>query len=258
MKYLLTTIFFLAAIFSNYLSCVSEKNEKLRNGADNKVVCVLFDMSLSTNKQEVRQAYSDNIRKILNNMNPGDAIVGALITAASLSEPEFGIQYEFHTFKPSTDNPLYQKGEKNAFYEKFTRLKDSLFHRSDSILKQFNKHIMKTEIISALSVAARVFKTYQQERKILVIMSDMVEESDKYNFRRENLTNKRIDQIIQYEKRENYLPELKKVKIYVSGAASRNTKRFLQIRNFWAKYFEACGANLASKNYGSILIKFDE
>ncbi len=62
---------------------------------------------------------------------------------------------------------------------------------------------MKTDILSSLHVAERVFKQYKNKKNILVIFSDMIEESDDYNFKNVQKTKKRIEEIIRKEKKKN-------------------------------------------------------
>jgi len=223
-----------------------------------KVVCLLFDLSESTNRPEIRKAYVANAQTILKKMKPGDALLAALITEQSISELHFGLQYEFPKFKPSTDNLLIEKRERMLFERHMKMAKDSLQKVVDSLLMHQPRPIVRTEILSALQGVERVFKNYNQNRKILVIFSDMIEDSDLYNFTRERLNEKRILQIIDAEQNAGRIPDLRGVKVYVVGAMANKTKLFLQIRNFWIHYFEACGAQLENQNYGPTLIRFDE
>ena len=74
-----------------------------------------------------------------------------------------------------------------------------------------------TEILSALTVAAKTFSEEEyrdSKHKALVILSDMVEESKFYNFRRESVSDKRIDEIIATERAAGRLPSLKGVRVW--------------------------------------------
>ncbi|MEW6652018.1 MAG: hypothetical protein AB1394_00965 [Bacteroidota bacterium] len=112
--------------------------------------------------------------------------------------------------------------------------------------------------MSSLQVAERVFKSFPQPRKILVIFSDMIEDSRKYNFEKENLTKEKISKIIKSEKEKGQITDMKDVKVYVAGATHPNSEIYDMIKNFWFEYFKTCGANLESQNYGAALIRFDE
>jgi hypothetical protein len=77
----------------------------------------------------------------------------------------------------------------------------------------------------------------------------MKEESAEYNFARERLTDKRIEEIIRKERNKG-LPDLKGVKVYVAGARADDRRHFQNIQRFWMSYFKTCGAILEESNYG--------
>lgn len=250
------SILFLLILCIFFLSCDKFKDNKKE--ISGKLIYVMFDLSGSTKKPDIRESYSRNLKTIMKSVSPGDVIIAGLITQKSISELSFCIQYEFPEFKASTDNPLYKKAEAKKYLKKINIIKDSLLEVADSTIKNLKKIVLRTEIIGALQVAERVCNSYSQAKNVLVIMSDMYEDSKLYRFKNENLSSKRIKSILNYENKSGRIPNLKEVKVYVVGAISRDTKKFLQIRTFWQEYFKVCGANLASENYGSNLIRFKE
>lgn len=238
----------LAAVFL----CCQPKSD----GLPHKIVCVLVDLSESTHKSEIRQCYLKNLKIILNKMNPGDALVVHAITEKSIAELDFIVQREFSTFHPSTDNVLIRRKELAEFNQKQLAIKDSLVVILNTALLQPSRKILHTDIMSSLHMGARIAKSYAQPGKILIFFSDMIEDSPKYNFAREKLTEHRIHQIIATEKTR--MPDLNGVKIYVIGATPGSSEQFFRIQDFWLAYFQACGASLALKDYGASLVAFDE
>lgn len=223
-----------------------------------KVVCILFDLSETTNTPDIRKNYIDKFRFVLNSMKPGDAIEAALITEKSLSELDLSINCEFPIIEPLTDTELAKRMAKMQMDSLLTFKKDSILSVADSILFKPKRKILYTEIMSSLQIADRIFKSFNQPRKILIIFSDMIEDSYKYNFEKENLTDERISKIIKTETEKKLIPELKQVKVYVAGASHINSERYNMIKNFWFEYFRSCNADLSSQNYGAALIRFDE
>jgi hypothetical protein len=191
-------------------------------------------------------------------MHSGDAIEAALITEKSVSELNLSIEYEFPVINSKTNTEIFKRKAKELSDSILNVKRDSILTVGDSILFKPKRKILFTEIMSSLQVAERVFKNFPQPRKILVIFSDMIEDSRFYNFERENLSSQRINQMINREKKGNFLPNLSGVKIYVAGAIAKDTERYNRIKNFWFEYFKNCNANLESQNYGAALIKFDE
>ena len=226
----------------------------IRKQKNKTCVCLLLDLSGSTQNMTVRKMYAEAAHKVVRALEPGDALIAGRITQMSLSEPEFCVQHVFKKFTPSINNPLYARAEKKAFLKRTQSDKDSLLRQIDATLFDFSKKIKRTEIMGAIRVASRVFRNYGLKNNILVILSDMIEESNYYNFKKENISRRRIEQIIQREKRLGRLPKLNGVKIYVAGANEEG--RYANLRKLWKAYFEASGAHFKPENYGSILIRF--
>jgi len=223
-----------------------------------KVVCLLFDFSESTNFEKTRKIYADNFRAILSKINPGDEVTAATITEMSVAEPELIVKSAFEVFHPTSDNLFIKRAEQDDFENKIKAAKDSLCLAVDSALMNTTRKIMRTDIMSSLHVAERIFKASHRPKKILVIMSDMIEDSESYNFEKDDLSSQRIDQISEMEKQRGRTPDLTGVKIYAIGATAKSKEKFFRIRDFWLNYFHSCGADLANENYGSTLVGFEE
>ena len=252
MKNIYLLSFILSAFF--LFSCNDSKIQK----NNSKVVCILFDLSETTNTPEIRKAYLDKFKIVLNSMQSGDAIEGSLITEKSLSELDLSINCDFPVIEPFTDTDLAERIAKVQTDSIISLRKDSILIVADSILFKPIRKILYTEIMSSLQIAERVFKSFTQPKKVLVIFSDMIEDSRKYNFEKENITKGRINKIIKTEKEKNQLPDLRDVKVYVAGASHSNSDKYNMIKNFWFEYFKVCGANIETQNYGAALIKFEE
>ena len=250
-----TNLILFVLIILLYWGCSNNKSPEEQSA---KVVCVLFDLSETTNTPEIRKVYLDKFKSVLKKMHPGDAIEAALITEKSLSELELSIECEFPVIESKANTELFEK-EAGIRSEAMLKLKiDSLLSVADSLLFKPKRKIPFTEIMGSLQVAERVIKSFPQPKKIVVIFSDMIEDSQLYNFNRESLTDKRINKIISIEKGKKLLPDLKNVKVYIAGAAHPDTDKYNRIRNFWIKYFKETGANLAEHHYGAVLINFEE
>ncbi|MBK6915003.1 MAG: hypothetical protein IPH11_15580 [Ignavibacteriales bacterium] len=252
MKNIFQSLFILSLLF--LFSCDGSDIPK----NDSKVVCVLFDLSETTNTPAIRKNYLEKFKLILNSMNSGDAIEAALITEKSLSELDLSINCDFTKIIPFTDTDLAERIAKIQSDSIITLRKDSILAVADSILFKPNRKISKTEIIGSLQVAERVFKSFKQPRKILVVFSDMIEDSKDYNFEREILNSNRIRKIIDLEKQKHSLPDFNQVKVFVAGATHEDSRKYNQIKYFWFEYFKSCNANLEPQNYGAALINFNE
>jgi hypothetical protein len=239
-------------------SCKSSDNKPQRQS---KVVFCLFDLSASTEAQATRQRYADAFKRILGKIGEGDVIVADAITDSPLSQSSFPVNESFPEFKPDTDNDLIVKNKRVEFDSQLQEKRDAMSKTIAALLSDQSRKINRTKILDALQLAERVFRTYARPTKVLVVLSDMIEESDHYNFLKQRLNDTEDQQIIAAEKKAGRLPALSGVRIYVIGSAvsgPSSSDRFEHIESFWLQYFKAAEADLSKERYGSALISFDE
>ncbi len=218
-----------------------------------KTEFVLFDLSGSTATPEIRARYLADFDKVLANLHEGDILVVDRITSNPLAQSTFPVNEKFERMNPWFENVLTWRRESKGQRERIARTVKKM-------VMDPKQRSSKTSIVDALHLAQRVFATYPNERQVLVLFSDMVEESSYYDFRKENLTASRIQEIIEAEKAQDRLPRLDDTDVYVVGAAAgfysrMSPKAVRKIQNFWLDYFKACGANLPVETYGSSLIQ---
>jgi len=224
-----------------------------------KTIVVLFDLTESTNRKQFIQNYLDGFKIVLSKVNHGDVIACLSILESSFSEPTIPINEKIPPFIPSSDNPLIVKKEREEADKRLDKKKEEIYTKAERLVSRVDlgRKVLRTDILSSLHIAAVIFKNHYNEKNILVIFSDMIQESSEYNFRTEDLSERRIEEIISKERRMNRIPDLKGVKVYVAGATAPTNEQFFNIRNFWMKYFKECGAILLEENYGPTLINFE-
>ena len=54
------------------------------------------------------------------------------------------------------------------------------------------------------------------------------------------------------------MPDLKDVKIYVSGASAKNDRKYDEIKKFWLAYFKKAGADFDENRYSPKMLDFLE
>ncbi len=116
-----------------------------------------------------------------------------------------------------------------------------------------------TDLVGAMQLAEKAFQSragVAAKARLLILLSDMVEESARYNFRQENLTPARITTLVEAERKVGHLPVLNGVQVWVSGAGGTAPEKFVQIQDFWIQYFRAAGADLRKSRYGAGLMDF--
>jgi len=253
-KQLLILISGVLLIIANSCNTFSKKNGEQANC---KLFLILFDLSQSVKNPALINGFKSDFKTIIQKVKPGDVIVAGFITETSISEHSLPINFRLPVYVSTTDNDLYAKAEASGFQNRITTVKDSLVKVTDSLFK-ITRKVLQTDIFSSLLLAEKIFNSYPDNEKILIVMSDMIECSSKINFDHEVLNDKRIREIIETRAKINELPNLQGVRVYITGANAETPERFNDIQNFWINYFQTCKAKMDKTNYGPTLITFNE
>lgn len=212
-----------------------------------RVIIVFVDMSGSTNLAR-RTIYRECFEKIYQDLNQGDRIVVGTITSRS-----------FIDFKPAVDVEIPKKSlwvNRIQFERNLTETKEKIQREVNRLLSLKNG-TPRTEILNSLNIADTIFHNEKRE-KILVILSDMIQDSPEYDFSSTKITNSYIDKVIKYRRRKNLIPDLSGVKVYVAGASGSDSHKYRTIEKFWARYFQMAGADYSHHRYGHTLISFEK
>lgn len=223
------------------------------------VVCVLFDISGSTNKLSTRQAYVDNLKTVLSRLEPGDRLIVGYINANSQAALTIPINIELPEYNESWfDNPELAKRKKTNVLREIADTLRFVEAKVDSTIETGRNAADWTDILGSLRLTQRLFENYPSTRKILEINSDMIEDAAGYNFERINLSQAGISRIIQGLTRHGLMSSLIGVKVYVAGASAATIKRYYAIKHFWFQYFRNAGAECSDTTYGAALVRFEE
>jgi hypothetical protein len=233
------------------LSAIDQEADAFWNFSKDKkgprAILVFVDMSGSTNIAR-RTVYKNAFEKIYQNLRQGDRIVVGTITGRS-----------FIDFKPVVDVEIPKQSvwvNRISFEQNLTKTKDKIRKQVEGLMSR-KKGTPRTEILNSLNIADTIFHN-EKRQKILVILSDMVQDSKEYNFSRIKVTDTYTANIIKYRKKNNLIPNLKGVKIYVAGASADEAKKFRSIEKFWNSYFEVTGADFSTHRYGHSLLEFEK
>jgi hypothetical protein len=212
-----------------------------------RVMAVFVDMSGSTN-QARRTLYRNAFEKIYQNLQQGDRIIVGTITGRSYID-----------FKPVVDAEIPKQSlwvNRISYEQNMAKTKKDIQTEVEKLLSR-KRGTPHTEIINSLNIADKIFHN-EKRQKILIILSDMVQDSKEYNFERVKVTNQYTSQIIKKRQEQNLIPKLESVKIYVAGASAADPKKFRSIEKFWNRYFVACGADFSLHRYGHSLLEFEK
>lgn len=237
--------FLLLMIHMNWSNEAFGKSENAKKGP--RVLVIFVDMSGSANLAR-HTVYTKAFEKISQKLSQGDRVMVGTITGRSYID-----------FKPSVDVEIPEKTiwvNRIQFERNLTEAKEKIRRQVDRLLSR-KRGTQHTEILNSLNIAETFFHN-EKRQKILVILSDMIQDSKEYNFDKTKVTDKYIDKAIRYRQKHDLIPNLTDVKIYVAGASGIDSNKFRSVEKFWARYFAKSGADFSHHRYGHSLIDFEK
>ena len=218
-------------------------------------IVVFIDFSGSIRGPE-RAAYRLELeREILPALRPGDRIVVAPINdrtltgfralaEATLPEPPrfngwFDNRLEYNRRVRSNEKELLDAREQ------LTRDVGAAFARPYSSAY--------TDIFSSLVMAEKIFSG-DARRKVLVLMSDMIEDNPPYKFDALAWWPGTTDKVLSELTARQRLPDLTGVCVYVSGVSAATPRLVAAIAEFWDAYFRRARADFDPSRYAPMLL----
>lgn len=221
-------------------------------------VFVLFDLTGCIKDPAIQKRYEQGFEDILTalqDLKSGAIVKGDKITHNTQATASYPIKGTLPAFSLMTAHDVVQDQIKSA--------SDTLRKQAKGLLQEKTKY-PNTDLMNAFGLADKVFNGEEcstTRQKLLVVFSDMIEQSGHYNFVSIPLDDTAIQSIIAKERKSGQLPKLNGVKVWVAGAtastgAGLSSNRIHQIQDFWLAYFKACGADLTADRYAPTLLGF--
>jgi hypothetical protein len=206
---------------------------------------VLLDTSASVHDSK---PYDDAWGKVKARFHGGDRMAIALVkgdipgqrgaTFRKLEDQDLKSQTWF-------DNPLKFKGDEK-------KASTALGAAYEAAKKE--PKAQHTELIRSLREVGKFFATDAHPNKFLLILSDMMEDSQEYDFEHSSMSSQYIDKVFKETTTDDRRASLNGVQVYVVGAGGRTEAQADGLEKFWVKYLKACGATFSHENYGSSVI----
>ena len=199
-------------------------------------------------KREIEQ-------QILPSLEPGDSILIAPIHDKTLTdfrplvEADLPARPQFNGWMNNVMKFNRQSKETEA---RIVRVKEALRTQTDAALMR-KSSARYTDIFSSLLLAEKLFSA-ESRRKILVLMSDMIEDYPPYAFDRMAWTPDTSDKLMAELQSKRLLANLAHVCVYVSGASAPSAELAENIGRFWETYFRKAGADMDSSRYAHVLL----
>lgn len=209
---------------------------------------VNVDCSNSTSREFIRESYKSDFRKVLNKADEGDVIAIDRISSNSFS----------------TSDPLILKLPQ---YSIFGSNRDMFNKIIDSLKKDFanksekyfaNPEFTQTDIINSLSRSSVYLRRNElsEFRKIIILFSDMIQETEELNLNEYPEDEKQINKLISKLEKDDKILNLDSIEVYSSGAtySALDEKKISinqtkQTKEFWVLYFEKCKMKFRDEMY---------
>jgi hypothetical protein len=218
-------------------------------------VVIFVDFSASISGGDLASYRREIETAVLPSLSAGDRLLIAPINDKTLTD-----------FRPLVDVTLPAKPAFNGWlnnvlkYNRQTKdIEAEALHLKETIGTDVSRMFAKphpsqqTDIFSSLLLAQKLF--YEEpRRKVLVMMSDMIEDSPPYDFERVSWNSATIERTLSDLDAKGLIPKLPEVCVYVSGASARSAALAENISRFWLAYFRRTGADLDSSRYAHVLL----
>jgi hypothetical protein len=149
------------------------------------------------------------------------------------------------------------------------RYVDSVYHEVSRCKEDRLQYTKYTDIASALEQVSYLLETSKApsmlsnainsclgtdqivSKNIIILFSDMIQESPALNFTRCAFDDTNISKMINRLKTENHLPDFSSCKVFVCGRTAPNNNMIDGINKFWTAYFKETHAQLVAYDYDS-------
>lgn len=220
-----------------------------------RFIAVLVDRSASARRDTT--LYAESLHHILAAAQEGDRVLIAPITATSGTD--FGSRIDYALPSPFRkqgimEEPVQYRREHRTHGEQVLATRNRAEAETRAFLEE-GSWSGRTTILESVYVLAPVFQL-ESRRKVLVILSDMVEESDLGDFRDTDPTAESTRRVIKAARSTGIMPDLSGVSVYVAGAIASPPPRAAALERFWQAYFEAAGATMVRGRYQRVLASF--
>ena len=220
-------------------------DQLFRRRAASKQVQVFVDVSLSTTEED-RRIYEATFRELVERLTPGDKVILGLISDTPMPR-----------FVPEAVRSLPRSGIELNDIEGTQRVQQDLAKDFERV--KTRRRGSRSYILDTLSVAGELIASDEVEVRRsnwVVLLSDMIEDSEEARFALTTLDARQIHQIIERRKARRLLPDLRGALVLVAGASAADSRKYREIQEFWAAYFQSANAVCSSGTYGRLVPRF--
>ncbi len=209
-----------------------------------RLVMVFIDVSLSTLPD--RENYKKYIELIVSRLQAGDRMMVCKILDLTIAQFAPIYDAKFPAFNMFSDNST-------RYHNTIRTMSAQIAATVDSVLDMRSK-VQKSEIVNSFLICDQVMRGWPGKKSIIII-SDMQESSNEFNFDTDQLTPAYLANVLATLKLKNRIPKLPGVDVWIAGAYAKDTEQFFAVQDFWKRYLAETGATLRS--YSHTLLDFE-
>jgi hypothetical protein len=218
-------------------------------------VVVFVDFSDSVGGND-RVGFKREIEKqILPWLQPGDSFLIAPIHDKTLTEFRPLVEADLPPrpqFNGWLNNVMKYTREARETEARIAQVKESLRTQTAAALGR-QSQARYTDIFSSLLLAEKLFSA-DSRNKVLILMSDMIEDYPPYAFDKMPWTPATTPKLLSELDAKRAIPDLRGVCVYVSGVSAPTADLANNIGRFWEAYFRKAGADLHPSRYAHVLL----
>ena len=222
-----------------------------------KNIVVLLDKTASVKDQ--KGVFSSAVKKIIGSLGPGDRFRLAEITGSSAADFDFVLKTRIPKNPPYNvleTNEAEYRDTVNKLDKKRKLIRQKLLEQTKSELAK-RPSAMQTDLFGAIYTAS-LYLSDKKGKKILVVLSDMIEENDHWRFNKVKWTQTLEQKILSREEKLGLVPNMHGIEVYVVGARGNSLEVMQNIRHFWEAYFKKAGATFTEDHYAHTLLDWSE
>ena len=232
--------------------CTSSSQATASHGTE---IVIFIDFSESIKRQGMALFEQDIANQIIPSLSEGDRLLIAPINDKTLTEFHPLVEATLpakRTFNGWLDNVLKYNRQVKEVDTQVAQLKETVRAQvTDVFARRYSSPY--TDIFSSLLIAQKLFHN-EARHKVLVLMSDMIEDYPPYRFDKTDWSPATNQQILSELEAKGLIPDLSGVCVYVSGVSARSADLAENVGFFWQAYFQRTKADMDPSRYAHVLL----
>jgi len=218
-------------------------------------VVIFVDFSDSVGGND-RVAFKREIDKlVLPWLQPGDSLLIAAIHDKTLTEFRPLVEAELPPrphFNGWLNNVIKYNRATKETDARIVQVKETLrTQTAEALTRRYQARY--TDIFSSLLLAEKLFSA-ESRNKVLILMSDMIEDYPPYIFDRMTWAPTTTQTLLAELQAKRMIADLSHVCVYVSGVSAPSAELAQNIGRFWEAYFRRAGADVNPSRYAHVLL----